>query len=180
MHVRNRWMATPLPQTQNPQHSFQALPARRTHAPWIAPFLGLFLSACYTPLDALPTDTVATAHSFWEEENGFGFAEFFLQAETCTVLNPKTTRFTLNDQAPSWLEFGGRGREPLDAFNANCALPRASWEQTQVPEDPMVFRLADDVTELEFVIDLEGEILRCDFPTCEHIDLATDFRPVVP
>lgn len=152
------------------------LPNAKSKLRWSA-LAGLCLGACYTPLDELPADTVAVTQWFWEDESGFGFAEFFLQTDTCTVLRSETTRFTLNDQAPSWFELGGRGREPFDAFNPSCALPRASWEQSQAPEDPLVFRLEDEENALELVVTRDGEVQRCDFPSCENLDLATE-RPL--
>lgn len=132
--------------------------------------------ACYVPLDKLPADLVATAQWFQEEEANFGFAEFILESNTCIVLDPKTTRITLNGTNATWFEMGGRGREPFDAFNPYCAAPYANWESNGQLANPLVFRMEDNDHALEFIVDLEREILQCDFPTCRALNLSVE-RP---
>lgn len=137
------------------------------------------LEACYTPLDELPAETVATAQWFQEEEVDFGFAELVLETTSCTVLDPNTTRFLLNGMPATLTNFGGRGREPFDAFNSFCAPPRASWERSMELDESLIFRVEDDDNALELRINFDNEILQCDFPSCSALDLMVE-RPPPP
>ena len=147
--------------------------------PVLAALAAMLLGACYTPLDELPAQTTATAYWFQEETADFGFAELLLESDVCTVLDPDETRFTLNGMPPTTVNFGGRGREPTDAFNGTCASPRASWERSGQLSDPLVFRLEDEDNSLDFIVGIEGTILVCDFPDCNALDLETERPPPV-